>query len=78
MLAARTRSSYSAAACVGPSPAFGVGRGGGDNDRANPLPYAEEWQRRIKGAALKLMPGGHMLIHENPAAAADVVTEFLK
>lgn len=50
----------------------------GDNDRANPLPYAEEWQRRIKGAALKLMPGGHMLIHENPAAAADVVTEFLK
>ena len=50
----------------------------GENDRANPLPYADEWQRRVKGAALKLMPGGHMLIHESPDATADVVAEFLK
>ena len=50
----------------------------GDHDRANPLPYAEEWQRRVKGAALKLMPGGHMLLHESPEATADAVAEFLR
>jgi pimeloyl-ACP methyl ester carboxylesterase len=50
----------------------------GDGDRANPLPYADEWQRRVKGAALRLMPGGHMLIHESPDATADVVAEFLR
>jgi pimeloyl-ACP methyl ester carboxylesterase len=49
----------------------------GDADRANPLPYAEEWQRRVKGSALRLLPGGHMVIHETPDAAAAVVTEFL-
>jgi surfactin synthase thioesterase subunit len=38
--------------------------------------YAEEWQRRIKGAALRLLPGGHMVLHETPEAAARVVTEF--
>lgn len=50
----------------------------GDQDRANPLPYAEEWQRRIKGASLKLLPGGHMLLHETPDSTADVVAEFLR
>ena len=50
----------------------------GDEDRANPLVYAEEWHRRVKGAALRLVPGGHMLIHESPEAAATVVTEFLR
>jgi pimeloyl-ACP methyl ester carboxylesterase len=50
----------------------------GDDDRANPLPYADEWQRRVKGAALRLMPGGHMLIHETPDTVAAVVTEFLQ
>lgn len=50
----------------------------GDADRANPVVYAEEWQRRIKGSAVKLLPGGHMLLHEEPAAAAQAVTEFLR
>src|SRR6266540_2624691 len=46
-----------------------------DADRVNPLPYAEEWQRRIKGAALSVLPGGHMVIHEAPDAAASAVEE---
>jgi pimeloyl-ACP methyl ester carboxylesterase len=50
----------------------------GDADRTNPLPYAEEWQRRIKGAALAVLPGGHMLIHEAPDVAASAVEEFLR
>jgi len=50
----------------------------GDADRANPVVYAEEWQRRIKGAAVKFLPGGHMLIHETPDAAARAVEEFLE
>jgi pimeloyl-ACP methyl ester carboxylesterase len=50
----------------------------GDADRANPLPYAEEWQRRIKGAALSVLRGGHMVIHETPDVAASAVEEFLR
>lgn len=50
----------------------------GDADRVNPLPYAEQWQRRIKGAALSVLPGGHMIIHETPDAAASAVEEFLR
>src|SRR5881628_3433244 len=42
----------------------------GDEDHANPVVYAEEWQRRVKGAALRLLPGGHMVLHESPEAAA--------
>jgi pimeloyl-ACP methyl ester carboxylesterase len=49
----------------------------GEADRVNPVVYAEEWQRRIKGAAVKLLPGGHMLVHESPVAAATVMKEFL-
>jgi pimeloyl-ACP methyl ester carboxylesterase len=49
----------------------------GDADRANPLPYAEAWQRRIKGAALKLVDGGHMVLHESPDVAAAALLEFL-
>jgi pimeloyl-ACP methyl ester carboxylesterase len=49
----------------------------GDADRANPLVYAEDWQRRIKGAALRHLPGGHMVLLESPAAAARAVEEFL-
>jgi len=49
----------------------------GDADRANPVVYAEEWQRRVKGAALLLVPGGHMVLHEAPDAAAAAVMEFL-
>jgi pimeloyl-ACP methyl ester carboxylesterase len=49
----------------------------GEGDRANPMVYAEEWQRRIKGAALRLVPGGHMAPHEFPDAAASAILEFL-
>jgi pimeloyl-ACP methyl ester carboxylesterase len=49
----------------------------GDEDRANPVVYAEEWQRRIKGAELRLAPGGHMLIHESPEDTAATVRDFL-
>ena len=48
----------------------------GDEDRANPVIYAAEWQRRIKGAALRLLPGGHMILHEAPEAAARAVVEL--
>jgi len=48
----------------------------GDEDRANPVVYAEEWQRRVKGAALRLLPGGHMVLHEAPESAARAVVEF--
>ena len=49
----------------------------GDADRANPIVYAEEWQRRIKGAAVRLLAGGHMLLHEAPDAAAAAVVGFV-
>jgi pimeloyl-ACP methyl ester carboxylesterase len=49
----------------------------GDADRANPLVYAEAWQGLVKGAALTLLPGGHMVLHEAPDAAAGAVAEFL-
>jgi pimeloyl-ACP methyl ester carboxylesterase len=48
----------------------------GDDDRANPVVYGETWQRRVKGAALRLLPGGHMILHEAPEAAARAVAEF--
>ncbi len=48
----------------------------GDEDHANPVVYAEEWQRRVKGAALRLLPGGHMVLHESPEAAARAVVEL--
>jgi pimeloyl-ACP methyl ester carboxylesterase len=49
----------------------------GDADRANPLVYAEGWQRCIKGAALRLLPGGHMVLLETPETAARTIAEFL-
>jgi len=49
----------------------------GDADRANPVVYAQEWQRRVKGAELKLLDGGHMLLHESPGPAAAAIAEFL-
>jgi pimeloyl-ACP methyl ester carboxylesterase len=48
----------------------------GDDDRANPVVYAETWQRWVKGAALRLLPGGHMILHEAPEAAARAIAEF--
>ena len=50
----------------------------GDADRVNPLPYAEAWQRGIKGAALSVLRGGHMVIHEAPDVVASAVEEFLR
>lgn len=50
----------------------------GDRDRVNPLPYADQWHRRIKGAALSVVSGGHMMIHETPDAIAPAVEEFLR
>jgi pimeloyl-ACP methyl ester carboxylesterase len=49
----------------------------GETDRANPLVYAAEWERRIKGAALRFLTGGHMLHQEAPEAVAAAVGEFL-
>jgi pimeloyl-ACP methyl ester carboxylesterase len=49
----------------------------GDRDRVNPIVYGEEWQRRIKGSEVRLLPGGHMLLDETPAAAAEAVAAFL-
>ena len=49
----------------------------GDADRVNPIVYVEEWQRRIKGAEVRLLDGGHMVLHESPAAVADTVARFL-
>ncbi|MGH7303216.1 MAG: alpha/beta fold hydrolase [Candidatus Rokuibacteriota bacterium] len=48
----------------------------GDDDRANPVIYAEQWQRRVKSAALRLLAGGHMILHEAPEAAASAVEEL--
>src|SRR5207245_9638138 len=49
----------------------------GDADRANPVVYAEEWQRRVRGAALLRMPRGHVVLHEAPGTAAPAVLEVL-
>jgi pimeloyl-ACP methyl ester carboxylesterase len=49
----------------------------GDADRLNPAAYGEEFARRIKTAALKLVRGGHMWIHEQTDAAARTIIEFL-
>src|SRR5207247_408029 len=45
----------------------------GDADRANPVVYAEEWQRRVKGGALLLVPGGHMVLLRAPDTAGAAV-----
>ena len=50
----------------------------GDGDRVNPLPYAEEWHRGIKGAALSIRPGGHMIHQEAPEMVASALEEFLR
>jgi pimeloyl-ACP methyl ester carboxylesterase len=50
----------------------------GERDGANPLVYADEWQRRIKGAAVRLLPGGHMVLHEAPEATASAVAAFVR
>jgi pimeloyl-ACP methyl ester carboxylesterase len=49
----------------------------GDTDRANPPEYAEEFAKRISGAAIQMLPGGHMLHLESPDAVADATVKFL-
>lgn len=49
----------------------------GDADRANPPAYAGEFARLIRGAAVRTMPGGHMLHLESPDAVADAAVTFL-
>lgn len=49
----------------------------GEADLVNPVVYGEEWQRRIKGAEVRFLPGGHMVLHESPAAVAGAIAEFL-
>jgi pimeloyl-ACP methyl ester carboxylesterase len=50
----------------------------GDGDRVNPLPYAEQWHRLIKGAALSIRPGGHMIHQEAPDVVASAIEEFVQ
>jgi pimeloyl-ACP methyl ester carboxylesterase len=50
----------------------------GEDDRLNPLVYGEEFSRRIKTAELKVVPGGHMCIYEQPEVAAPIILEFLR
>src|SRR2546428_9090439 len=40
----------------------------GEADRANPLVYAEEWQRRVKGAAPSRLPAAPSGLREGPRA----------
>jgi pimeloyl-ACP methyl ester carboxylesterase len=49
----------------------------GDTDRANPPEYAEEFAKRISGAAIQMLGGGHMLHLESPDAVADATVKFL-
>lgn len=48
----------------------------GDSDRINPLAYGEEFLRRIKGAELRILPGGHMFLYESCEATARAILEF--
>lgn len=49
----------------------------GDADRVNPVVYGGEWHRRIKGSEVRLLGGGHMVLHESPGSVADVIATFL-
>ena len=49
----------------------------GDRDRVNPVVYGETWRRQIKGAALSVLAGGHMLLHEAPEPSATTIVAFL-
>jgi pimeloyl-ACP methyl ester carboxylesterase len=45
----------------------------GDGDRVNPPVYAAEFARRIRGARIRELPGGHMIHLESPEAVAGEV-----
>ena len=48
----------------------------GDDDRVNPDAYGGEFARRIRGARLERLAGGHMLHLESMRAVAAAMTEF--
>src|SRR5262245_55198503 len=48
----------------------------GDGDRVNPPAYAAEFRRRIAGAMLRELPGGHMVHLESPEVVAREIGEF--
>jgi pimeloyl-ACP methyl ester carboxylesterase len=49
----------------------------GDADRINPLAYGEEFLRRIKGAELRILSGGHLFLYESPEVTALAILDFL-
>ena len=48
----------------------------GDGDRVNPPAYAAEFARRIRGATLRELPGGHMIHLESAEAVTGEIAEF--
>ncbi len=48
----------------------------GENDRVNPDVYGEEFARRIRGARLRRLAGGHMLHLESMDVVAAAASEF--
>jgi pimeloyl-ACP methyl ester carboxylesterase len=48
----------------------------GDADRVNPPAYADEFARRIRHPTVTLMPGGHMIHLESPAAVGREIAAF--
>jgi pimeloyl-ACP methyl ester carboxylesterase len=48
----------------------------GDADRVVPVPYGREFARRIRTAALEVLPGGHMLHLESPGEVARAAADF--
>ncbi|MDB5567479.1 MAG: alpha/beta hydrolase [Tardiphaga sp.] len=51
----------------------------GEGDRVKPLAQADTWLRLLPHARLEVMKGvGHLPLDEQPAAAAEIVLNFLK
>jgi len=50
---------------------------GGDEDRLAPLSDAQLLRRGIHGASLEIIPGGHLMNIESPAAFTAAITRFL-
>ncbi len=48
----------------------------GDDDRVNPAAYAAELARRVRGATVSQLPGGHMLHLEAADAVVTAATAF--
>lgn len=51
----------------------------GESDRVKPLAQADTWLKLVADARLETMPGvGHLPLDEQPAAAAEIISNFLK